>query len=252
MWPTGECAGAVPAGTRVYAVGDVHGCAALLDRLHARIRDDARDAPERRKVVVYLGDYVDRGPDSAGVIDRLLDDPLPGFETVYLKGNHEDFMLRFLDDPSVGGYWLMNGGGATLASYDVTETRPGRSAGPADGLGDAFRARLPAAHREFLDGLRLMHREGDFVFVHAGIRPDTPLDAQTEEDLLWIREPFLGSPEDRGFVVVHGHTPVESPELLFNRINVDTGAVWTGRLTALVLHAGEQYFLQTGAGDAED
>ncbi len=250
MWPTGDCVGAVPEGTRVYAVGDVHGCAGLLDRLHGLIRDDASGAPESRKVVIYLGDYVDRGADSAGVIDRLLAEPLPGFEVVYLKGNHEDFMLRFLENPSVGALWLMNGGGATLASYGVTETRPGRLPGREDGLSEAFRARLPTAHLNFLEGLRLTHREGDFVFVHAGIRPGVPLDDQTQDDLLWIREPFLGSLADRGFVVVHGHTPVDSPELLFNRINVDTGAVWTGRLTAVVLHAEGQYFLDTGAAHA--
>lgn len=252
MWPTGECTAMAPAGTRIYAVGDVHGCAGLLDRLHALIEADARDAPERRKLVIYLGDYVDRGPDSAGVIDRLIDDPLPGFETVLLKGNHEAFMHRFLGDSSVGGLWLMNGGGATLASYGVTETRPGGSPGHAEGLRDALRDRLPAAHRRFLEGLRLTHREGDYVFVHAGVRPGLALDEQVEDDLLWIREPFLDSSEDRSYVVVHGHTPVESPELLFNRINVDTGAVWTGRLTAVVLFGGERYFLDTVAGGRTD
>ena len=249
MWPTGECTGATPAGTRIYAIGDVHGCADLLDRLHAMIRADAAEAPEPRKVAVYLGDYVDRGADSAGVIDRLLGDPLPGFERICLKGNHEDFMLRFLDAPSSGGLWMMNGGGSTLASYGVTETRPSGSAAQSYGLADALRERLPAAHRRFLEGLKLMHREGDYLFVHAGVRPGTPLDDQVEEDLLWIREPFLGSLEDRGYVVVHGHTPVDAPEVLFNRINVDTGAVWTRRLTAVVLHGDERYFLDTA--DAE-
>jgi len=249
MWPTGECTGATPTGTRVYAIGDVHGCASLLDRLHAKIRADAADAPEPRKVVVYLGDYVDRGSDSAGVIDRLLDDPLPGFERVFLKGNHEDFMLRFLEKSSSGEVWLMNGGGSTLASYGVTESRPRDSAAHVHGLADAFRDRLPAAHRRFLEGLELTHREGDYLFVHAGVRPGTRLDEQMEDDLLWIREPFLGSLEDRGYVVVHGHTPVDAPEVLFNRINVDTGAVWTRRLTAVVLHGRERYFLDTA--DAE-
>jgi len=252
MWPTGECRAETPAGTRVYAVGDVHGCAPLLDRLHTLIREDARRAQEKRKVVVYLGDYVDRGADSAGVIDRLLDDPLPGFETVCLRGNHEAFMLRFLDDSSVGALWMMNGGSATLASYGVTETRPGRLPSGADGLRAAFREKLPAAHLRFLEGLELMHREGDYVFVHAGIRPGTPLDKQTEDDLLWIREPFLDSPADHGCVVVHGHTPIDSPEMLFNRINVDTGAVWTGRLTAVVLHGKERRFLDTRTGCGRD
>ncbi len=231
-------AAAVPPDTRVYAVGDVHGCATLLARLHELIRADAAAAPERRRVVVYLGDYVDRGPDSAGVVDMLIAGPGEGFEAVHLKGNHEDFLLRFLADPSIGGLWLMNGGGATLASYGVDGD------GGAD-LRRAFLHALPKTHRAFYEGLRLWHREGTYLFVHAGIRPGRPVESQLAEDLLWIREPFLLSRADHGCVVVHGHTPVGAPEILDNRINVDTGAVWSGRLTALVLYGAERSFLQT-------
>lgn len=241
MWPMPEIRARAPRDSRIYAIGDIHGSADLLDRLHDLIRADAARAPESRRVVVYLGDYVDRGPDSAGVIERLVTAPLAGFESVFLKGNHEDFMRRFLDDAAVGRHWLMNGGGATLASYGV--------AGVGDGdlfaMRDALRGCLPAAHLAFLDGLSLYWCEGDYVFVHAGIRPDVPLARQGEEDLLWIREPFLSSVADHGAVIVHGHTPVESPELQFNRIDLDTGAVWSGRLTALVMYGAERKILQT-------
>jgi serine/threonine protein phosphatase 1 len=242
MCPAANLRRNTPDDTRVYAIGDIHGCVDLLMRLHEIIREDAVCARERRKVVVYLGDYVDRGPSSAGVIELLMDNPLAGFETVFLKGNHEDFMLRFIENPEVGSLWLMNGGGATLASYGVTE-----SANP-DRMGERqseFVKRVPAAHRAFLERLALTHQEGDYIFVHAGIQPGLPLSEQKEEDLLWIREPFLSSAEKHGGVVVHGHTPVESPEVLPNRINVDTGAVWSGRLTALVAYGEERKFLRT-------
>lgn len=246
MWPRPDYRQpAVPPGTRVYAIGDVHGCAGLLDQLHGAILADAAQAPARRRVAVYLGDYVDRGADSAGVIDLLLDDPLPGFERVFLKGNHEDFMLRFLGEPRHGPLWLMNGGGATLASYGVCDSDIRRPGDRIVQLHDAFRSRLPARHLEFLRRLDLVHQEGDYLFVHAGVRPGVPLGVQTEEDLLWIREPFLSSGEDLGCVVVHGHTPVEAPEVCVNRINVDTGAVWTGTLTAAVLYGAERRFLHT-------
>jgi len=232
-----------PPDTRIYAVGDVHGRADLLGELHKRIARDAGKAPESRRVIVYLGDYVDRGPDSAGVIDRLIDSPLDGFEKVYLMGNHEQFMIDFLSDPSVGALWLSNGGGATLASYgvDVTDGDPVDMAKVAALL----RKILPAEHLAFLEGLALSHREGDYFFAHAGIRPGVPLEKQSEDDLLWIREPFLDVPETREVVVVHGHTPVKAAEVHDNRIAVDTGAVWSDRLTAAVLHDEEQSFIHT-------
>ena len=245
MWPDSDipCANPPP-DTRLYAIGDIHGRADLLARLHAAIRDDAAAAPETRKVLIYLGDYVDRGADSAAVIDTLLNRPLPGFETVHLMGNHENFLLRFLEDAGIGRLWSMNGGAETLASYglDGRLLADGR-AGPA--LQAAFRARLPAAHLTFLRNLAVMHIEGGCLFVHAGLRPGVPVDMQDTEDLLWIREPFLFSDEDFGYVVVHGHTPVEAPEAHINRINVDTGAVWTGRLTAVVLSGDRYAFLHT-------
>ena len=245
MWPDADIPRAnPPPDTRLYAIGDIHGRADLLARLHAAISDDAAAAREPRKVLIYLGDYVDRGADSAGVIEMLLDRPLPGFETVHLMGNHEDLLLRFLQDPGIGRLWSMNGGAETLESYGLDgHLLADDRAGPA--LQAGLRARLPAAHLRFFQALAVMHIEGGCLFVHAGLRPGVPVDQQDAEDLLWIREPFLFSHEDFGYVVVHGHTPVEAPEAHFNRINVDTGAVWTDRLTAVVLSGDRYAFLHT-------
>lgn len=245
MWPQSDIPHAEPpADTRLYAIGDVHGCADLLGRLHAAILDDAAAAPEPRKVAIYLGDYVDRGADSAGVIDILLHEPLPGFERVHLMGNHEDFLLRFLEDPGIGRTWCMNGGAETLASYGLDGALLAHDRERA-ALQAALRDRFPAEHLAFLQGLAITHVEGGTLFVHAGLRPGVPMEQQVPEDLLWIREPFLSSADDHGYVVVHGHSPVEAPEVHFNRINVDTGAVWSGRLTAVVLHGDSCEFLQT-------
>jgi len=232
-----------PPDTRIYAVGDVHGRADLLADLHKRIAKDADGAPESRRVIVYLGDYVDRGPDSAGVIDRLIDSPLEGFEKVFLMGNHEQFLLDFLKDPSIGEHWLSNGGDATLSSYGVGI--PGSEAVDMAVVSEHLKKILPPEHLAFLRDLAVSHREGDYFFAHAGIRPGVPLKKQSEDDLLWIREPFLDVGEAREVVVVHGHTPVQAGEVHDNRIAVDTGAVWSGRLTAVVLHEQEQSFIHT-------
>ncbi|MEQ9350294.1 MAG: metallophosphoesterase, partial [Alphaproteobacteria bacterium] len=166
----------VPAGCRVYAIGDIHGRRDLLNQLHQAITADAATAPARR-ILIHLGDLVDRGPDSRGVIDSLLR-PLAGFETVNLKGNHEDLLLRFLDDPAMGAMWLANGGRETLLSYGVT------ASGTEDAAGLlrcqlAFRERLSTPHLSFLRQLAISHSEGDYHFVHAGVRPGVPLDAQS-------------------------------------------------------------------------
>ncbi len=245
VWPDADTPRTrAPDDTRVYAVGDVHGCAGLLEQLHDAIRRDADSAPESRKIIVYLGDYVDRGPDSAGVLSTLIDHPLDGIEQVCLKGNHEDFLLRFLDDPGICDLWLRNGGRATLRSYGLPVERAGGDEA-ATALSAEFRSRLPDTHQRFLQGLRLSHRAGGYLFVHAGIRPGVDLSRQTADDLLWIRDPFLRSPYDHGCVVVHGHTPVEAPDVHFNRINIDTGAVWSGCLTALVMHGEHWSFLRS-------
>ena len=236
----------VPPGTRVYAVGDVHGEAAALSQLIDRIRKDARDALGMRLVLVLLGDYVDRGLDSRRVIDLLLGDPLPGFETHFLKGNHDAWLLAFLDDPALGFAWLDAGGQATLLSYGASMPPGPRTPARMAWLRDELSRLLPAEHREFLEALSSCHVEGDYVFVHAGVRPGVPIDQQREADLLWIRDEFLAAPDDHGAVVVHGHTIVGAPEVRANRIGIDTGAYATGRLTCLILEGASRRFLTTG------
>ncbi len=233
-----------PHGARIYAVGDIHGRSDLLDRMHDMIRVDALAHPAADKCVVYLGDYVDRGDDSRGVIDRLIARPLAGFRQVALRGNHEAFLLRFLADPEVGPGWIANGGDATLYSYGVNWRDPFAD-GDWAGVSEALGAALPPDHRAFLDGLALSDVEGDYLFVHAGIRPGVGLAAQSPDDLMWIRGEFLDSTADHGHVVVHGHTITDAPELRDNRIGIDTGAFATGRLTCLVLDGTDQRILQT-------
>lgn len=231
---------------RVYAIGDIHGRADLLAELHGRIRADAAAHPAARRAIVYLGDYVDRGPDSRGVVETILEAPLEGFDAVRLRGNHEDLMLEFLDDVAGAVNWFFNGGLATLSSYDV-EPRTGAGASrPAHELQQKFRRALPARHLAFFRDLAVHHREGDYLFVHAGIRPGVALDDQDPHDLIWIRDAFLASREDHGFVVVHGHSIRPEPEDTGNRIGIDTGAYATGVLTCLVLQGGERRYLRTG------
>ena len=230
----------VPDGTRVYAVGDIHGSLDRLKALHESILRDAEDSVASRKVVVYVGDYVDRGPDCRGVINLLIEQPLPDFESVHLIGNHEHMMLRFLEDGSTARIWLMNGGDATMQSFGVD---PFAQPMGAEAMREALNDSLTEAERSFLEGLQLSHVEGDYLFVHAGIRPGVALEDQEDHDLIWIRDPFLASSDNFGKIVVHGHTPVREPERRSNRIGIDTGAVYGGPLTALVLEDDSQRFL---------
>lgn len=234
----------LPAGTRVYAVGDIHGCTDLLRELHDAILEDVERSAPARRVAVYLGDYVDRGPDPRGALDILIEAPLPGFETVHLIGNHEEFLIRFLEEPATAPLWMMNGGDATCRSYGADPDAAGHGGDRFESLRRALKAALPETHLEFLAALTPSHAEGDYFFAHAGVRPGLALDAQVEQDLLWIREPFLSSAEDFGKVVVHGHTPTREPVLRTNRIGVDTGACYGGALTALVLEGEDRRFLQ--------
>jgi serine/threonine protein phosphatase 1 len=230
----------VPQGVRLYAIGDVHGCADLLDQILARIDADLVANPVSQPVEILLGDYIDRGPASRGVLDRLIARS-KARTMVFLKGNHETYVERFLADPSVLGEWRQFGGLETLMSYgllpyvNITLTEP-------DGVAAAFDDILPDSHRRFLSALRTSFTCGDFFFVHAGVRPGIALEKQAEEDLLWIRDDFLLCEDDLGKVVVHGHTPVRGPEIRSNRINIDTGAYATGRLTCLKLEDDKMYF----------
>ncbi len=234
----------VPEATRVYAIGDIHGCVDQLQAMHRAILQDVAETTAERRVVVYLGDYVDRGPESRKTVDLLLEEPLPGFDSIHLIGNHEAFLLEFLGDRVFALSWLRNGGYETCVSYGVDPASPPEGADHLAWLHRSLVDRMPAAHRRFFETLHPSHVEGDYIFVHAGIRPGRPLDGQELDDLLWIREPFLSSDEDFGKIVVHGHTPTDQPELRANRIGLDTGAVYGGKLTALVLEGDARRFLQ--------
>lgn len=237
----------VPDGQRVYAVGDVHGRLDLLDRMLGLIAEDAAAAPRgTASTIVMLGDYVDRGPDGAGVLERLSEGPPPGFGLVCLRGNHDDALLGFLEDGSGLEAWLRFGGGATLASYGVRPPAPDR-AGPdaARAALAELRAAIPGRHVDLLRTLPFRLPLGGYLFVHAGVRPGVPEERQSPQDMMWIRDEFLRSGADHGRVVVHGHTVVDAPEVRRNRIGIDTGAYASGRLTALVLEGASRRFLRT-------
>ncbi len=233
----------LPEGLRIYAFGDIHGRFDLLEALYPKIRGDIERRPAARTAEIFLGDYIDRGPRSRDVLEWMIAARPVAGERICLMGNHEDMLLRVLDDPQATSTWLHNGGLATIMSY---------AAIPPDDLSltvaaarDAFLAAFPPEHRSFVEGLPRMARFGGYVFVHAGLRPRRALADQDPDDLVWIREPFLSSNADFGARVVHGHTPVEAPEIRPNRINIDTGAVFTGRLTCLILEGEDRRFLQT-------
>lgn len=223
-------------GQRIYAIGDVHGCTDLLGAVLARIRADIAARPHDRPLVICLGDYVDRGPDSRGVIDMLIDLRGSDLPARFLLGNHDNYIPEFLGDPEWFDrtyHWLNPalGGTVTLASYgveDASEADPAASRA-------AFAAAIPPEHLDFITGCALWERVGGYVFAHAGIRPGVKMADQRREDLIWIREPFLSSRRDHGFKVVHGHTIVREVEHHPNRIAIDTGAVKTGNLSCLVL-----------------
>ena len=237
--PTEEAS--VPRGTRVYAIGDIHGRADLLHEIHRLIREDFNRAPVERPVAVYLGDYIDRGLESRQVVDTLLDQPLAGFERIHLRGNHEDLMLRFLEDAAIGPNWMLNGGDATVYSYTGARDM-------FDDIGAVqakLRAALPPRHFEFFRTLSLSYAEGGYFFAHAGIRPNRSLEKQDPADLMWIREEFLNSTASHPKTVVHGHSIHFTPEVRANRIGIDTGAYATGTLTCLMLQGTRRDFLHT-------
>ena len=209
----------------MYAIGDVHGSLAQLRALHAVITDDLAKRPVDASVLVHLGDYIDHGPDSAGVLDLLIAG-VPRMRAVNLMGEHERMLLDALDgDRAAATDWLWSGGQAALASWGL----------PADLPREQWASAIPAAHVAFLRGLQLSYRHGEYLFVHAGIRPGVPLSRQTTDDLLGIRQPFLWSEQDFGVVVVHGHSSNPAPVTQANRIGLDTGAGLGGKLSCAVL-----------------
>jgi serine/threonine protein phosphatase 1 len=236
------------AGHRVYAIGDIHGYLDKLDAMVARIRADLARRPHPAPVIIFLGDYCDRGPDTRGVYERLIALKASGEPFRFLLGNHDSYIPAYLRDPEWYDrtyHWLNSkmGGDETLASYGV----PGASDLDPDATRDAFAAALPPAHLAFIENCELWIRIGDYVFAHAGVRPGVPMERQSRDDLIWIRQGFLDYRGSFGFKVVHGHTIVPQVEHHENRIAVDTGAFRTGVLSCVVLQ-GEDVSLLEASG----
>jgi len=232
----------LPAGTRVYAIGDIHGRLDLLEALIAAIENDVLQYPVANSICVFVGDYIDRGKHSRETIDRLIEYGQQR-NCVFLKGNHEQLALSSLRDPSTFESWLRVGGREALISYGVAvETNCLAKQIPS--MQAAFHDALPSHHFSFFRKLQTSFEAGDYFFVHAGVRPEIDLARQKDEDMLWIRSLFLNSAHDYGKIIVHGHTPMMEVEVRPNRINIDTGAFATGRLTCLVIEGQELSLLE--------
>jgi serine/threonine protein phosphatase 1 len=222
---------ALPPGTRIYAVGDIHGRADLLHDVIQRIEDDVVRRPIAHVVEVYIGDYIDRGPQSKNVIETLAW-RVAQRRAVCLRGNHEALLEAFLADPAGLHPWLYVGARSTLVSYGLSDADLNASEFH---IHRRLHENFPEAHYLFLGCLQNSFACGDFLFVHAGLRPGIPLAQQSSQDLFWIRDEFLDFRQSHGPLVVHGHTPVPHPELLPNRINIDTGAWMSGVLTCVAI-----------------
>ena len=235
---------------RAYAIGDVHGHLDKLQTVHAFIDEDRKRTGDTACPVVHVGDYCDRGPNTRGVLDFLIAGQTAGAPWVCLLGNHDRMMRLFLQSPSQndpvlqgGMTWLYPtlGGAETLRSYGVDPY------GSEMDIADDARDRVPAAHRDFLQGLRPSYHLGSLFFCHAGVKPGVPLPDQAEDDLVWIREPFLFDERDHGALVIHGHTPVDDATHYGNRVNIDSGAAFGGALSAIVIE-GEGVWRLTPSG----
>lgn len=235
-------------GCRAYVVGDIHGCLDLLEDLLAKIYAELQHRPADKAFLVFVGDLIDRGPYSAQVVERLRSYRRTGVEPIFILGNHEEVLLKIIrGDTSLVESWLEFGGLQCLQSYGVDVRRIlGKSA---DELVDFVRSAVPAAHVEFLESFIDSWRFGDYLIVHAGIRPGVAVEDQRQSDLRWIRAPFLKDDRDHGFVVVHGHSISERVEERSNRIGIDTGAFRTGILTALAIDGEDRWFIDTRSTD---
>ncbi|MCF6273894.1 MAG: serine/threonine protein phosphatase [Rhodobacteraceae bacterium] len=237
---------------RIYAIGDIHGCLDPLQEIQARILADLQANPHDKPLVVYLGDYMDRGPENRAVIDNLIAAKSASLPARFLLGNHDRFISLFLESPTSlhkrSIHWLNpgTGGEKTLESYGVMNA----TEADAEVMRDLFEAAIPDAHRSFLNECEFSIHIGGYFFAHAGVRPGIRLHDQEFYDLIWIREPFLSSNQDFGAIVVHGHSPVKKVENHGNRIAVDTGAVFGGTLSCLVLEGDNQWVLHA-SGRAE-
>ena len=233
----------VPAGFRLYAIGDVHGRDDLLAELLEQVEADSSARGPAERVIIFLGDLIDRGPESAKVVERLRTYRPARTRLVYLAGNHEEVLLQILDgDQALLPQWLRFGGAECLASYGIDAAQLRRMA--PDQAIEAVRAAIPPSHVEFFRSFDDTFRAGDYLFVHAGVRPGVPLEQQMRADLRWIREPFLSERAEHGFVVVHGHTVRKEVEERSNRVGIDTGAYRFGVLTALGLEGTDRWYLQ--------
>ena len=233
-------------GHRAYVVGDVHGRLDLLDELLEKIHADMAERGWRETLLVFVGDLIDRGPSSREVIERLRTYRREGVRTIFLLGNHEEVLLRILNgEADLITKWRWFGGVETLESYGVEPTRIAALEGEA--AVEEVRRAIPREHVEFLRSFADTCKFGDYLFVHAGVRPGIPLEEQRQDDLRWIREPFLKDDTDHGFVVVHGHSISNKVEERPNRIGIDTGAFATGILTALGIEGTERWYINTGA-----
>ncbi len=229
---------ALDPGQRIYAIGDIHGCLDRLVAMHEMIAEDLAERPVETSTLIHLGDYVDRGQESAQVVEWLQGGPpVPASRVVNLMGNHEEMMLAAVasGEEQAADQWLGNGGADSLMSWGVPRTALQRD----------WATLIPTSHLVLLRDLPTHVRIGPYFFVHAGIRPGVPLDQQSRHDMLWIREPFLSSKKDHGVIVVHGHTPRYEPLVRPNRIAIDTGAVLGGVLTCVVLEGDTLGFLRT-------
>jgi serine/threonine protein phosphatase 1 len=236
----------VPAGHRAYAIGDIHGRLDLLDQLLDMIHRELDERPARKTMLVFVGDLIDRGPNSAQVIERLRTYRRPGVRTVFILGNHEEVLLRILGgDAELITKWRWFGGTECLESYGIDVARLAALAPEAQLA--MLRQAIPREHVAFLESFVDSCRFGDYLFVHAGIRPGVPVEQQLQSDLRWIREPFLFDETDHGFVVVHGHTISAEVEEKPNRIGIDTGAYRSGVLSALALEDGKRWYVATAA-----
>ncbi len=235
-----------PDNTRIYAVGDIHGRFDLLKEIQNLIVADAISCPDEiRKVIIYIGDYIDRGLESRQVIDSFINNKLEGFEHIFIMGNHEYAMLNFLDNPIAGQVWLSWGGLATMHSYGVNNNEKGRKLNLEE-LCEAFKAAMPDSHLEFFRNLKVQHTEGDYLFVHAGIKPNVDIEKQTDTDMMMIREEFLFSDYPSKLkTIVFGHTIFEEPFYTTGKVAIDTGAYATGKLTAAVLEDNFVKFIST-------
>ena len=249
--PVSPVAGAAPPGMRLYAIGDVHGRDDLLNDLLGRVREDARNLPqESERVAVFLGDYVDRGHHSKAVIDILSGDPLPGFKTVFLKGNHEQAMIDFLDAPTDNVQWMEIGGAATVLSYGVRVAKDVPVADRCGHIARLLKEALPPEHKAFLRDLKLATVLGDYVFAHTAIDPDGDIESLRHQDMFHPSENRTikaSSSSSSNRIVVHGHMADNSPVNESKRICIDTGAYATGTLTCVVLEGDKRRFLSTRA-----